>query len=52
MPESKVIAFKIAGNWGGFPMQIDIWSKNLSFLYVVLIMLYNTFYIGSGLVAW
>ena len=21
MPESKVIAFKIAGNWGGFPMQ-------------------------------
>ena len=49
MTKSKVIVFKIAGNWGSFPLQTRYLVKKVS-LHVVLIM--SNIYIGSGLVAW
>ena len=49
MAKSKVLAFKIARNWQGFPLQTRYLIKKLS-LHVVVIM--SNVYIGSGLVAW
>ena len=49
MAKSKVLAFKIARNWQGFPLQTRYLVKKLS-LHVVVIM--SNVYIGSGLVAW
>ena len=46
MAKSKVIVFKIAGNWGGIPLQTRYLVKKLC-LHVALIM--TKIYIDSGL---
>ena len=53
MAKSKVLVFKIAGNWGSFPLQTRYTVKRYIYFYM-LCSSYTccTFHIGSGLVAW
>ena len=52
MAKSKVLVFKITGNWGSFLLQTRYLVKKIYFYMLCSSYTCHTFHIGSGLFAW
>ena len=52
MAKSKVLVFKIKGNWGSFSLQTTCLVKKIYFYMLCSSYACCPFHIGSGLIAW